>query len=253
MSAFGRSFLRLAACAALRNMTLVGEQVFDSRIAALDPETFMPNLADVAGSIGVYTEQDSGEALSSANGGPPFRPEIELVLEIAMQGLFKSENDEAYVVDAPLTDDHLEMTLDVIEGQAELALFRRVEPASVAFRLLTKQTSKKTAIRFTDPKSSAKFALRYVTYSIEIADPEIPIFDASLSGLDRLPEPWKSVALAWPSDSPEREKAARLADLLTAPARPAFEEMVATIPPPPQVPPSEHPDDPQIATWNIPQ
>lgn len=252
MSAFGRAFLRLAACAALRDATLVGQKVFDSRIAALDPETFLPDSA-VAGSIGVSTEQDSGDALSSGNGGPPFRPEVELVLEIAMQALFKSDEEGGYIPAYPLVDDQLEMTLDVIEGQAELALFRRMEPASVAFRQLTKQVTKKTAIRFTDPKSSAKYAMRYAIYTIEIEDPEIPIFDASLTGLNRLPEPWKSVALSWPIDSPEREKAERLAELLTAPARRAFEEFVATIPPPPQVPPSEHPDAPQVATWNIPQ
>ena len=80
-----RAFLRMAACAALRDMTLVGDRVYDSRIAALDAETFLPNMGDIAGSIGVSTEQDSGDAESDQNGGPPFTSTIELIFEIGMR------------------------------------------------------------------------------------------------------------------------------------------------------------------------
>jgi hypothetical protein len=227
MSAIGRAILRQAACVALRNATLVGEEVYDSRIGAYDPETFVPNILDIAGSIGVYSEQDTGPALAQQNGGPPFVPVVELVLEIAMQ--VKFDGDDAYEVGLPATDDQLEMTIDVIETQAEIALFRSQAAASVAFRRLTKQVNDKTSIRFTDPASSTKLAVRYVTYHVEIEDPEIPIFDTSLTGLNRLPEPFKSVVLAWPSDSPEREKATALAALLTQTAMPALEGVDATI------------------------
>jgi hypothetical protein len=224
MSAFGRAFLRLATCAALRDQTLVGGEVYDSRIPALDPETLAPDVS-IAGTIGVYTEQDSGPALSSHNGGPPFVPVIELVIEIAMQAKITGED----ILGVPETDDQLETTIDFIEGQAELALWRRQHAAALGFRKVAKRVEDKSSVRFIDPASSAKLAIRYVTYKIEIEDPELPIFDDSLTGLDRLPEPWRTVALAWPDGSVEREKAENMADALVPQPMPALEGIDATI------------------------
>jgi hypothetical protein len=232
MSAFGRAFLRLAACAALRNQTMAGERVYDSRISAIDPVTAFPVLDQLSGSIGVYTEQDSGDALSSNNGGPPFRPEIELIFEIVMQGRMSIGSDE-WVIARPETDDQLEATIDVIEGQVELALFRYQTPAAVAFRKLTKQVASKTSIRFTDPSGSSKLAMRYLTYKVEIADPEIDIFNQSATGINRLPQPWRLVAEAFPTGSREREMSEAIAASLVTDPLPALLRIGATVKPTP--------------------
>jgi hypothetical protein len=248
VSALGRCFLRLAAAAALRDATIVGGNVFDSRIEAVNLSEEQP----IAGAIAVYAEQDSGDALWRQNGGPPFRPEVELVLEITMQARVV-QDDGSYVVGTPATDDELEATLDVIETQSEIALFRSYAANSALFRRIAKRVVQKTSIRFVDPQAGDKLAVRYVTYKIEIDDPEIPIFDAVLTGLARLPEPFRSVAEGWPS-GPEKEKATAFSALLTAAPPPAFEQVQATVPPPPSTQaPGTDPDPPRVETWILPQ
>jgi len=232
MSALGRTFLRLAACAALRNRTMAGERVYDSRISAVDPVTAFPNVDEISGSIGVYTEQDSGEALSKNNGGPPFRPEVELIFEIAMQARVALEDGD-WGIARPETDDQLEATLDLIESQIELALFRHQTTAAVAFRKMTKQVGSKSSIRFTDPAASSKLAMRYVTYKIEVHDPEIEIHDQSAAGLNRLPEPWRVVAQSFAVGSRERDMANTIASALVTDPLPALLRVGATIKPTP--------------------
>ena len=232
MSALGRTFLRLAACAALRNQTMAGERVYDSRISASDPVTAFPEIDEIAGSIGVYTEQDSGDALSASNGGPPFRPEVELIFEIAMQARVALDDGE-WAIARPETDDQLEATLDLIESQIELALFRRQSTAAVAFRKMTKQVGSKSSIRFTDPAASSKLAMRYVTYKVEVHDPEIEIHDQSAAGLNRLPEPWRVVAQSFAVGSRERDMANTIASALVTDPLPALLRVGATIKPTP--------------------
>ena len=232
MSALGRTFLRLAACAALRNQTMAGERVYDSRISAIDPMTAFPEIDEIAGSIGIYTEQDSGDALSANNGGPPFRPEVELIFEIAMQARVALDDGE-WAIARPETDDQLEATLDLIESQIELALFRRQSTAAVAFRKLTKQVGSKSSIRFTDPAASSKLAMRYVTYKVEVHDPEIEIHDQSAAGLNRLPEPWRAVAQSFVVGSRERDMANTIASALVTDPIPALLRIGATVKPTP--------------------
>jgi hypothetical protein len=249
MSAIGRAMLRLSACVALRGKTLAGENVYDSRIEAVD----FPDGLAVTGSIAVRSEQDDGDALAHQNGGPPFVPEVELVLEIAMQARLGQE-DGTYVVGVPETDDQLEMSLDIMETQAELALFRSFATAAAGFRAVAKRVKSKGSIRFTDPKASEKYAARYVVYKIEIDDPEIDIHDATATGLYRLPEPFRSVALAWPDASPEKAKVLALAALLVETPPPAFERTVSTIPPPPSTQtPGTTPNPPRVETWTLQQ
>lgn len=249
MSALGRAILRLAACVALRGKTLAGENVYDSRIEAVD----FPDGVAIAGSIAVRSEQDEGDALSHQNGGPPFVPEVELVLEISMQARL-GQDDGTYVVGVPETDDELEMSLDIMETQAEIALFRSFATAAVGFRAVAKRAKSKGSIRFTDPKASEKYAARYVVYKIEVDDPEIDIHDQVATGLARLPEPFRSVALAWPNGSVEKAKALALAALLTETPPPAFERTVSTIPPPPSTQtPGTTPNPSRVETWTLQQ
>jgi hypothetical protein len=224
MSAIARTGLRLSAVAALRGVTICGDNIFDSRIEAVNFRDELP----VAGSIAVYTEQDSGDALSQSQGGPPFRQMVELILEIAMQTR-EIRNDGSFAVRTPAADDELEATLDLIETQAELALFYSMADYSVLYRTISKRALEKTAIRFTDPQAGTKMALRYVTYKTEIDDGLIPVYDSSLTGLSKLPEPFASVAALWADGLPEKEKALALANALPGVTPPDFLGMDTTV------------------------
>lgn len=224
MSSLGRMCLRLAAVSALRGATIAGDNVFDSRVEAVNLTDSIP----IAGAIAVYSEQDDGEALSSQNGGPPFNPTIELVFEISIQARVV-QPDGSYVVGAPVTDDELESTLDIIEAQVELTLFRSYSPLSVLFRRVAKRVKQKTSVRFVDPKGGEKLAVRYALYQVEIDDRETPVYDPALSGLDRLPEPFRSIAIAWPDNLPEKEKALAAAQLLVGRAPPPLSTIFSNI------------------------
>lgn len=224
MSAILRTGLRLAAVAALRGVTICGDNIFDSRIEAVNFRDEIP----VAGSIAVYTEQDSGDAVSQPQGGPPFRQMVELILEIAMQTR-EVRNDGTFEVKTPAADDELEATLDLIETQAEVALFLSLAPYSVLFRLVSKRALEKNAIRFTDPQAGTKMALRYVTYKTEIEDTMIPVYDSSLTGFAKLPEPFATVAAGWADGLPEKEKALALAKALPGVTPPDFLGMDTTV------------------------
>jgi hypothetical protein len=248
LSALSRTCLRLAACAALRNATIAGGNVFDSRIEAVDLSDDQP----IAGAIAVYTEQDDGEALSSQNGGPPFVQDVELILEITMQCRVVKA-DGSYAAATPATDDELEATIDLIETQAELALFRSYAAASVLFRTAAKRPKHKSSIRFTDPKAGEKLAVRYVTYKIEIDDREIPVTDGTQTGFNRLPYPFSAIAPKWP-DGPEKEKATALAALLAGQTPPAFLGVISTVTPPASTQATgTRPEPNRTETWSPPQ
>ena len=247
MSALGRLCLRLAACAALRNATMVGENVFDSRVEAVD----LSDDAPVAAAIAVYTEQDEGEALSAQNGGPPFVPEVELILEITMMTR-EIQASGAIVVGAPATDDQLEASVDLIEAQAEIALFASYAPNAVLFRRVAKRPKQKQSLRFTDPKSSTRLAIRYVTYRIEIDDRPAPIYDATQTGLNRLPEPFRTIAMGWGA-GPELDTANAVAAALAGATPASLLGVIATTAPPPSTQtPGAQPEPSRAQTWTLP-
>lgn len=255
MSAVSRACLRLAATAALRNATIAGGNVFDSRIEAVNL-SFVPNPnsaePSTAAAIAVYTEQDEGEALSKQNGGPPFVSMVDLILEITMQSIGPVNADGSYTVKTPTTDDELEATLDVIETQAEDALFRSYAKNSVLFRIVAKRPDKKISLRFTDPKEGQKLAVRYVTYTIEIDDREVPVLDGTRTGFDRLPYPFSSIAPQWPA-GPEQEKATVIAALLVGTTPPALFGVITTVTPPASTQSDIQPEPDRVERWNVPQ
>ena len=247
MSAVSRACLRLAATAALRDITIAGGNVFDSRIEAVNLSDDQP----IAGAIAVYTEQDEGEALSKQNGGPPFVSMVDLILEITMQSIGPVKADGSYTVITPVTDDELEATLDVIETQAEDALFRSYAVNSVLFRMSAKRPDKKISLRFTDPKEGQKLAVRYVTYTIEIDDREVPVLDGTRTGFDTLPYPFSAIAPQW-ADGPEKEKATVIAALLAGTTPPAFKGVIATVTPPASTQSDTQPEPNRVERWDVP-
>ena len=221
MSALSRACLRLAACAALRNATPAQDRVFDSRIGSVDG--FVPDQALPV--IAVYTEEDEGDALSAQNGGPPFRQCVSLILELTMIEAAYDDAGKITDITAPATDGELEAALDTLEALARIALTESYAPNSVLFRIIAKRAEHSMSIRFTEPKTSTRLAIRYVTYKYEVDDVPLLNFDASLTGLDRLPEPFRTIAKAWADDAPEKDIAKAIADQLTQPTVPLLKKI----------------------------
>jgi hypothetical protein len=122
------------------------------------------------------------------------------------------------------------MSIDLIEAQAELALFRSNAPVGGLFRKVAKTPLHKQSIRFVDAKGGEKAAARYVIFKIQIDDNETPIYNASLTGLDRLPEPFRTIAINWPDGSVEKDKAIAVAAALGGTTPPALEGIDVTTP-----------------------
>lgn len=249
MSALGRAILRLAACVALRDATVAAGNVFDSVLGTVA----FSGVETTAGAIVVYTEQDKGYASSYQNGGPPFVPNVDLILEISVQARVLQPDNSYLVQTAAASADH-EATLDTIETQAELELFRSYASNAVLFRKVAKRPKQKLSRRYVDQNDvEAKFAKRIVAYKIEILDPEISVFDTVPTGLDRLPEPFRSVALGWPSGA-EKDKATSIAALLVSSAPPALTDVRATATPPASTQTAgTDPNPSRVDDWNLPQ
>ena len=75
--------------------------------------------------------------------------------------------------------------------------------------------------------------MRYVTYKVEVHDPEIEIHDQSAAGLNRLPEPWRVVAQSFAVGSRERDMANTIASALVTDPLPALLRVGATVKPTP--------------------
>lgn len=207
----------------------------------------------IAGAIAVHTEQDDGEALDQF-AGPPFKQEVELVLEISMQAVGPVQSDGSFQLFTPATDDELEATLDLLETQAELALFRTLNnPLTQLFLKVAVFNRHKTSTRFVDPKAGDKLATRYVSYKVEIWDEEIPILDPTKTGLNRLPPTFAAVAAKWPA-GPELEKAMAFAAALAGTALPAFLDANMTVPTPTNsAGVGTTPNAPRVDDWSLPQ
>jgi len=243
MSGLSRACLRLAATAALRGATMAGPAIFDSRMDMVDGLT--PDEAKPV--IAVYTETDSGNALSHQNGGPPFVPHVDLVLEMTMQVGEYDDATKMMNMGAPATDSELEASLDMLETQAEAALFFSCAPLSLLFQRVAKLVRSKESARFVESKGAARLAVRLITYTIEIDDNGIPQ-ESGLTGFDTLPQPFRDIATAWPEGLKEKHVAAVMARSLAAPHLwPTFKGMTVNAPPsPPPVdpPPAPQPGDP---------
>lgn len=222
MSALSRTCLRLAAVAAIRNVTLAGDNVFDSRIGELP--TFVPG--EIKPVVTVFTEEQSGDAVSHQQGGPPFRATVDLIFELAMLIAQVEDTDESQMTLAtPATSSDMEASLDFLEAQIGIALFESYAGVSVAFRKAYNRIHSSSSQRFVQPTAGDRVAMRYVTIKAEVVDNPILDFDAARTGLARLPAPFSEIAAAWPLDSPEGVTAAALAAQLVQPTVPLLKSM----------------------------
>jgi hypothetical protein len=221
-----RTALRLATLNALRGAnaasgpTVARNRVYDSRISDLAPENFSQ---DAEPSIIILT--DEGDALSEQNGGPPFRRLINLVIEFGMvqtqevkyeeDGVTKTE----IVVGHPATDAEHEIFLDLLEFQIAKRLAFDPAEQSVLWRSLAR-VWKEDCHRQTMEDSGVKLAARILTWQCEVSDDTVVVYNPSQddipTGLDILPEPLRSVALALPAGE-ERDLCLSIAASLSPP------------------------------------
>jgi hypothetical protein len=195
-----RTALRVATLEALRPTgllntqgpwpTLACDRVFDSRIDPIEDLTKEQHRAVIA----VYTDGDIGYG-SQHRGGPPFRRVVDLCFEISQIASAPSEADPAvYVTGVPQTDPELEAELDRIESEIALALF--FAPSGAIWRKLT--GSMVTDPRTTphrDSEEGARLALRSLIWKVQVPDDRFEALPLTAPvGIDRLPEPLRSVA-----------------------------------------------------------
>jgi hypothetical protein len=222
MSALSRTCLRLAAVAAIRNVTLATDNVYDSRIGELP--SFVPG--EIKPVVTVFTEEQTGDAVAHQAGGPPFRATVDLIFEIAMFIVQLDGIDESIMALAtPTTSADMEASLDFIEAQIGIALFESYAPVSVAFRKAYNRVHSSASQRFVQPTAGDRIAMRYVTIKAEVVDNPLLSFDAARTGLARLPAPFAEIAACWAADSPEGITAAALAAQLAQPTVPLLKSM----------------------------
>lgn len=209
-----RACLRLAAIAALRGVTLAETRVFDSRIGAID--ALEPTEAKPV--IAVYTEEEAGGPLGES--GPPFKPHVELVFELSMVEAAYDEAEKALVIGYPTTDAELEVSLDVLEQQVKVTLFEDMSnPLAVLFRTAYRHGIHYQSMRFREETKGERIARRYVVVKVEVADePVLGSYDASVTGLARLPPTFRRIAEAWPDGLNEKAVALAIAEAFPQPS-----------------------------------
>lgn len=230
-----RTALRISAIEALIGQTRAEGRVFDSKWSDLAPESY-PD--DGLPCIIVLTDAEDGDELLDQNGGPPFRRVIELVLEMSIIQTIDVSGQEnpdtgqlypsgSYLIDHPASDRQTEASLDLLEHQATYALAAGDSEAAQVFRSFTRIKKKEGHRQITD-ETGVKVAIRVVTFKIDTQDDQhIPFYpgDDVMLGLEALPEPLRSVALALPLSSPRRQLCESLAAALAPQTNPEFAGM----------------------------
>lgn len=210
-----RTALRITTVAALRGdtpttgPTIARNRVYDSRVDDFAPES---RPGDTHPTVIVLTDEDEGDAMSRQNGGPPFERMVSLVIEFAIvqtmelkfevDGVTKTE----FVAGYPSTDSEHEASLDLLEYQIKQRLASDLaSPFSVLWRKqarVWKYNNHRQVIN----DAGEKLAARILTWECQIDDDDKPKTvnpntDAEPTGLDLLPEPLRTVALALPPGS----------------------------------------------------
>lgn len=191
--------------------TLGQKSIFDTRLLPLDDL----NGDDRKPTASVYTEEDHSVETGQKAGGPPFKREVALLIELAVQQLLPTGDPAApFAAGVPFTDAECEAALDLFEAQARFALF--YGPTGVLWRKLTgRRVTDIHSIPKRGAEESSPLAQRTLTVKCIIPDDDYTdTIPGQPVGLDRLPDPLNSVIGALASGS----YGATLAAGLTAPA-----------------------------------
>lgn len=194
-----RAALRLATVMALANgfaapwPTMAQNRVFDSRqdqIQGLE-------LGQVVPMIIVYTDDDTGHAISNNHDGPPFDHETHLILEItlgqATQYKADDDSDPVLVLIPPQSDPELEAAVDAFEAQV-MRVFRDRGLSVWGQQLdaVINRIKSWESRRFVDRETSIRLVSRQITLAVRLVQPE----DPRLDGDPGIPEPYNGVLQA---------------------------------------------------------
>ena len=194
-----RTALRLAGIAALNADPVIAalcpDRVFDSRIDLLDA-------ADPVPVIVLLTEDDTGRAWSTNNGGPPFDHACDLQLEISMRVVVPTGDADDVQIGIAETDAEAEATIDLIEERAVDALTVADTPQAALIRsAVTRRATELKSIRYASAESGSKIALRVVTLTVHLKVDQPDPTQTPTGAFAALPEPLRSVAAAQPATS----------------------------------------------------
>jgi hypothetical protein len=229
-----RVALRLAAVEALAPYaalvsgpwkTIAGGRVYDSRqdpIDGLDEFEARPV-------ISIYTEEMTAEPYGSGLSRPD-HVTVDLVCELMMltKGSVQLTLPDGSIVtegtaDMPISERAHEALLDLLEATVRRRLEARhdFDAQTELFRRVCKEIRQISSVPQRDSTRTVRLAARTVTFRCVVAAdrwPDPALAPQAASGLDRLPEPLRAVALAMPAGSSARAVCERLASLLADPA-----------------------------------
>lgn len=200
-----RTALRLVVIEALKDATIAGKRVFDSRMDDLSPDLFT---GDELPTALVLTDKDEGDALSPQNGGPPFGRSTELSIELGMtqrvRTVAEDGADPEDLILYPNTDARLEAALDVFEFQVMRHLQYSDSPLCVLFRRFWR-IPKYDCHRQVFDETGVKIACRVLTLVCYSGDDQVRTYNTGEetlpTGYNVLPDPLKSVCELMPVGS----------------------------------------------------
>lgn len=169
-----RTAARLAAVMTLANgftapwPTMAHGRVFDSRP---DPRQLVDVASDdVLPMITVCTDDDRGDGLSENNGGPPFRSECTLVIEIslAMIGEVEGRPGDPEIL-LPRSEPELEAMLDLLEWQVQRAFADPTNRWAAQFQAVTRSISGWSSTRFVERDGNVRLAARSIAATVGLA------------------------------------------------------------------------------------
>lgn len=235
-----RIALRLAAIEALAPAgtaesgpwpTIAGPEVFEERLDLISqsesPEDISSALAELENKPVVIVYAEDHHTLPYGQSKYPAAENVvTLAIEISLgvQGTVRVSSRDANgdpvvtelgSIDAPITDRQHAAILDMLEAQIRYIFDRKNGAPSAA---LFHAVAAETRSIHSDPQRAAdrtlRLALRTIKYHIKVAADQWPEPGApAAEGLDRLPEPLRTVAKALPAGSSGRLLCAQLADM----------------------------------------
>lgn len=222
-----RTALRLTAIEALRPTaslatdgpwpTIARHRVYDAKIDAID-DLAMGARAPV---IAVYADDDES---TSRQKGPPFERYIDLCFEISIAQLMENPASPGqYEPSVPVTDAESEASLDLLETSIRFAL--TYGPTGFLFRTVSGGRIMSISSKPTRSGEEAiRLAMRSISMRVQVDDDCFDLAPNSVAtGIDRLPDPLRSVIAALPDGSYGRAMAdglAAFAPTAPVPARP---------------------------------
>ncbi|MBM4299448.1 MAG: hypothetical protein FJ143_17050, partial [Deltaproteobacteria bacterium] len=210
-----RMALRTAAVLALTNYyqepwpTMAAARVFDSRI---DPITGAEK-SELVPTISVYTDADTGDDLSSNNGGPPFRRVINLNLWLTLGMVGEDTELGEPTIIFPQTDTELEASLDLFEHQTRFAFMNfQNQWTRLLLGFWTRMTAWKSDRLAAE--ANVRLAARQITATIEIKDDDWPEVASATPAVMPLPAHVQALLNAVESAGPPRGSVASTIELM---------------------------------------